>query len=249
MKAPEVGGASVPAVLKEGQPGPHPGAPLRPAGSVAGSRLNVPDMPGKDMEPGIQISLRACGEPALLRVIRASVDPAVDLLDLPAKVTKLRKSLGLEEGYGHGDHGQGQNTAGVLDGLVRVRDYGVDGSSHVLLQKRKSPFRGYFGSCLALAFQASMASLSVSKSRVFAGHPTLLQETRHTSAMPTNVSINTHSVYAECPQRGHGFKAMAIPSVRGVRVWGQNIQLHLVQMCKTSSRSKTLIRLFDKSSI
>lgn len=129
MKAPEVGGASVPAVLKEGQPGPHPGAPLRPAGSVAGSRLNVPDMPGKDMEPGIQISLRACGEPALLRVIRASVDPAVDLLDLPAKVTKLRKSLGLEEGYGHGDHGQGQNTAGVLDGLVRVRDYGVDGLS------------------------------------------------------------------------------------------------------------------------
>ena len=61
---------------------------------------------------------------------------------------------------------------------------------------KESPFRGYFGSC--------MASLSVSKSGVFTGHPTLSQETRHTSAMPTNVSINPRSVYAECPQRGHG---------------------------------------------
>lgn len=175
------------------------------------------------MEPRIQISLRARGEPALLRIVRASVDPTVDLFDLPAKVAKLRQHFRLQERNRHSDHGQGQNTAGVPDGLVWVRDYGVDGSSHVLLQKRKSPFRGYFGSCLALAFQASMASLSVSKSRVFAGHPTLLQETRHTSAMPTNVSINTHSVYAECPQRGHGFKAMAIPSVRWVRGWGPPI--------------------------
>ena len=98
MKAPEVDGAGVPAVLKEGQPGPHPGAPLRPAGSVAGSRLNVPDMPGKDMEPGIQISFSACGEPAFLRVIRAPFDPAVDLLDLSAKVAKLRQHFGLEKG-------------------------------------------------------------------------------------------------------------------------------------------------------
>ena len=78
MKAPEVGGAGVPGVLKEGQPGPHPCGPLRPAGSVAGSGLNVSDVPCKDMEPGIQISLRACGEPALLRVVRTSVDPAVE---------------------------------------------------------------------------------------------------------------------------------------------------------------------------
>ena len=98
MKAPEVGGAGVPAVLKEGQPGPHPGAPLRPTGSVPGSGLNIPDVPSKDMEPGIQISLRACGESALLRVVRASVDPAVDLLDLSAKVAKLCQHFWLEEG-------------------------------------------------------------------------------------------------------------------------------------------------------
>lgn len=148
MKAPEVGGASVPAVLKEGQPGPHPGAPLRPAGSVAGSGLNVSDVPCKDMEPGIQISLRACGEPALLRVVRTSVDPAVDLFDLLSEVAKQGQRFRLQERNRHGNHGQGQNTAGVLDGLVRVRDYGVGGSSHVLLQKKESPFRGYFGSCL-----------------------------------------------------------------------------------------------------
>lgn len=98
MKAPEVGGAGVPGVFEKGEPGPHSGTPLRPAGSVAGSRLNVPDMPGKDMEPPVEISLRACGEPALLRVVRTSVDPAVDLLDLSAKVAKLRKRFGLEEG-------------------------------------------------------------------------------------------------------------------------------------------------------
>lgn len=141
VKASEVGGAGVPAVLKEGQPGPHPGAPLRPTGSVPGSGLNIPDMPGKDMEPGIQIPFRACGESALLRVVRASVDPAVDLLDLLSEVAKLRQHFWLEERNRHGDHGQGQNTASVLDGLVRVGDYGVDGSSHVLLQKKeKAPF-------------------------------------------------------------------------------------------------------------
>jgi hypothetical protein len=96
-------------------------------------------MPGKDMEPSIQISFSACGEPAFLRVIRASVDPAVHLLDLLSKVAKLRQHFRLEERNRHGDHGQGQNTAGVLDGLVRVGDYGVDGSSHVLLQKKEKP--------------------------------------------------------------------------------------------------------------
>ena len=65
MKAPEVGGAGVPAVLKEGQPGPHPGAPLRPAGSVAGSGLNVSDVPCKDMEPPVEISLCTSRQPAL----------------------------------------------------------------------------------------------------------------------------------------------------------------------------------------
>lgn len=149
MKASEVDRAGVPAVLKEGQSGPHPGGPLRPAESIGGRRLNIPDVPGKDMEPGIQIPFRACGEPALLRVVRASVDPAVDLLDLSAKVAKQGQRFRLQERNRHGDHGQGQNTAGVLDGLVWVRDYGVDGSSHVLLQKKESPFRGYFGSRLA----------------------------------------------------------------------------------------------------
>lgn len=89
MKAPEVGGAGVPAVFEESKPGPHPGGPLRPAGSIGFRGLNIPDMPGKDMEPSIQIPFRACGESALLRVVRASVDPAVDLLDLPAKLAKI----------------------------------------------------------------------------------------------------------------------------------------------------------------
>ena len=92
MKAPEVGGAGVPAVLKEGQPGPHPGAPLRPTGSVPGSGLNIPDVPGKDMEPGIQISLRACGEPAFLRVVRASFAPAVDPTCFPRSPSRASGS-------------------------------------------------------------------------------------------------------------------------------------------------------------
>ena len=57
VKTPEVGGAGVPAIFKEGQPGPHPGTPLCPAGSVAGSGLNIPDVPGEDMEPPVEISL------------------------------------------------------------------------------------------------------------------------------------------------------------------------------------------------
>lgn len=97
MKAPEVGGAGVPAVLKEGEPGPHPGAPLRPAGSVAGSGLNIPDVPGKDMEPPVEISLCASRQPAL-DIIATPFDPAVDLLDLSAKVAKLCQHFRLEEG-------------------------------------------------------------------------------------------------------------------------------------------------------
>ena len=104
MKAPEVDGAGVPGVLKEGQPGPHPGTPLRPAGSVAGSRLNVPDMPGKDMEPSIQISLCASRQPAL-DIIATPFDPAVDLLDLSAKVAKLCQHFRLQKRNRHGDHG------------------------------------------------------------------------------------------------------------------------------------------------
>ena len=65
MKVPEVGGAGVPAIFKEGQPGPHPGTPLCPAGSVAGSGLNIPDVPGEDMEPPVEISLCASRQPAL----------------------------------------------------------------------------------------------------------------------------------------------------------------------------------------
>ena len=97
MKAPEIDGAGVPAVLKEGHPGPHSGGPLRPAGSVPGSGLNNPDVPGKDMKPGIQITAGSGGKPTLLRVVRTSVDPAVDLFDLPAKIAKLRKHFGLKK--------------------------------------------------------------------------------------------------------------------------------------------------------
>ena len=98
VKAPEVGGAGVPGVFEKGQPGPHPGGPLRPTGRVPSSRLNIPDVPGKDMEPGIQISLRACGEPAFLRVVRTSVYPAVDLFDLLSEVAKQGQRFRLEEG-------------------------------------------------------------------------------------------------------------------------------------------------------
>ena len=65
VKAPEVGGAGVPGVFEEGEPGPHSGTPLRPAGSVAGSRLNVPDVFREDMEPPVEISLCASRQPAL----------------------------------------------------------------------------------------------------------------------------------------------------------------------------------------
>lgn len=50
----------------------------------------------EDMEPPVEISLCASRQPAL-DIIATSVDPAIDLLDLSAKVAKLRKRLGLEE--------------------------------------------------------------------------------------------------------------------------------------------------------
>ena len=91
------------------------------------------------MESPIEVSLCAGRQPAL-GTIATPFDPAVDLLDLSAKVAKLSQHFRLEERNRHGDHGQGQDTAGVLDGLVGVRDYGVDGSSHVVSpEKGKAP--------------------------------------------------------------------------------------------------------------
>ena len=139
VKAPEVDGACVPGVFEKGEPGPHSGTPLRPAGSIGGRGLNIPNVPDKDMEPSIQISLCASRQLALLRVVRTSVDPAVDLFDLLSEVAKQGQRFRLQERNRHGDHGQGQNTAGVLDGLVRVRYYGVDGSSHDWFSYNKVP--------------------------------------------------------------------------------------------------------------
>ena len=93
----------------------------------------------EDMEPPVEISLCASRQPAL-DIIATPFDPAVDLLDLSAEVAKQGQRFRLQERNRHGDHGQGQNTAGVLDGLVRVGDYGVDGSSHVVSpEKGESP--------------------------------------------------------------------------------------------------------------
>ena len=51
----------------------------------------------EDMEPPVEISLCASRQPAL-DIIATSVDPAVDLLDLSAKVAKLYQHFRLEEG-------------------------------------------------------------------------------------------------------------------------------------------------------
>ena len=51
----------------------------------------------EDMEPPVEISLCASRQPAL-DIIATPFDPAVDLLDLSAKVAKLRKRFGLEKG-------------------------------------------------------------------------------------------------------------------------------------------------------
>lgn len=50
----------------------------------------------EDMELSAEVPLCAGRQPAL-DIIATSVDPAIDLLDLSAKVAKLRKRLGLEE--------------------------------------------------------------------------------------------------------------------------------------------------------
>ena len=97
VKAPEVGGASVPAVLKEGQPGPHSRGPQAPFLGVIGFSKCRIDVFREDMEPPVEISLCVSRQPAL-DIIATPFDPAVDLLDLSAKVAKLRKRFGLEEG-------------------------------------------------------------------------------------------------------------------------------------------------------
>ena len=94
MKAPEVGGASVPAVLKEGQPGPHSRGPQAPFLGVIGFSKCRIDVFREDMEPPVEISLCASRQPAL-DIIATPFDPAVDLLDLSAKVAKLRQCFRL----------------------------------------------------------------------------------------------------------------------------------------------------------
>lgn len=97
MKVPEVGGAGVPAVLKEGQPGPHARGPQAPFLGVIGFSKCRIDMFRQYMESPIEVSLCAGRQPAL-DTIATPFDPAVDLLDLSAKVAKLRKRFGLEKG-------------------------------------------------------------------------------------------------------------------------------------------------------
>ena len=65
MKAPEVGGAGVPAVLKEGQPGPHSRGPQAPFLGVIGFSKCRIDVFREDMEPPVEISLCASRQPAL----------------------------------------------------------------------------------------------------------------------------------------------------------------------------------------
>jgi len=93
VKAPEVGWASVPGVLKEGQPGPHSRGPQAPFLGVIGFSECRIDVFREDMEPPVEISLCASRQPAL-DIIATPFDPAVDLLDLSAKVAKLRKRFG-----------------------------------------------------------------------------------------------------------------------------------------------------------
>ena len=97
MKVPEVGGAGVPAVLKEGQPGPHSRGPQAPFLGVIGFSKCRIDMFRQYMESPIEVSLCAGRQPAL-DTIATPFDPAVDLLDLLSKVSKLRKHFGLKEG-------------------------------------------------------------------------------------------------------------------------------------------------------
>ena len=139
MKAPEVDGAGVSGVFEEGEPGPDTRGPQAPFLGVIGFSECGIDVFREDMEPSVEVPLCAGRQPAL-DIIATPFDPAVDLLDLSAEVAKQGQRFRLQERNRHGDHGQGQNTAGVLDGLVRVRDYGVDGSSHVVSpEKGESP--------------------------------------------------------------------------------------------------------------
>ena len=97
MKAPEVDGAGVPGVFEKGEPGPHSRGPQAPFLGVIGFSKCRIDVFREDMEPPVEISLCASRQPAL-DIIATSVDPAVDLLDLSAKVAKLYQHFRLEEG-------------------------------------------------------------------------------------------------------------------------------------------------------
>ena len=83
------------AVFEESEPGPHPGGPLRPAGGVAGRSLNIPDVPGKDMEPSYPRSrfapadsLRFCDIIRYIGSIQRSTFSTCS-----AEVAKLRKQF------------------------------------------------------------------------------------------------------------------------------------------------------------
>ena len=97
MKSSEVDGAGVPGVFEKGQPGPHSRGPQAPFLGVIGFSKCRIDVFREDMEPPVEISLCASRQPAL-DIIATPFDPAVDLLDLSAKVAKLRKRFGLEKG-------------------------------------------------------------------------------------------------------------------------------------------------------
>ena len=97
MKAPEVDGAGVSGVFEEGEPGPDTRGPQAPFLGVIGFSKCRIDMFRQYMESPIEVSLYAGRQPAL-DTIATPFDPAVDLLDLLSKVSKLRKHFGLKEG-------------------------------------------------------------------------------------------------------------------------------------------------------
>ncbi len=97
MKAPEVDGAGVSGVFEEGEPGPDTRGPQAPFLGVIGFSECGIDVFREDMEPSVEVPLCAGRQPAL-DIIATPFDPAVDLLDLSAKVAKLRKRFGLEKG-------------------------------------------------------------------------------------------------------------------------------------------------------
>ena len=99
VKAPEVGGAGVPAILKEGQPCPHPGTPLYPAGNVAGSVLNIPDVPGKIWNRASRSrfapaeSLRFCGSSAHRSIQRVTFSTCFPRSPSCASVSGFKKEI------------------------------------------------------------------------------------------------------------------------------------------------------------